>query len=212
MKMNFEEFKDVAGGGPELPASDGDDPEAEADPNPDASRPSFADPSPKISAEMGPGENSVSLDLPLEDMETKEAIEVARELQGPSTSEQIKEVMLDPTVQDILREIWYGPDEKNQQPTRAESTTMNPTDKLDRTDRTTEETAATDGGTEELTEDNIYRITPEGLVAILQQQVGEVAALKPDMSLEELAQFMQANEDRLIGEAEDLLEAMDGED
>jgi DNA-binding PadR family transcriptional regulator len=84
---------------------------------------------------------------------------------------------------------------------------MNPTDKLD----TAERTAETDGG-EELAEDNIYQITPEGLVAILQQQVSEVAALKPDMNLSELSQFMQSNEERLVGEAEDLLEAMDGEE
>jgi hypothetical protein len=208
MKMDFEEFKTVAGGEPKLPASDeAQDAEVEGD----REAPLATSPDPKISAEMGPGENSVSLDLPLNDMETQEAIEIARELQGPSVSEQMKEVILDPTVQDILRDVWYGPDGKEgqnkQTRAHAESTTMDPTAKLD----TEERTAETDGGTEELTEDNIYEITPEGLVAILQQQVGEVAAIKPDMTLDELSDFMTANEDRLVGEAAELLDAMDME-
>jgi DNA-binding PadR family transcriptional regulator len=81
-----------------------------------------------------------------------------------------------------------------------------PTAELDPAD---EPQAETDGG--ELRNDNIYQITPEGLVAVLQQQVGEVAALKPDMTLDELDNFMDANRERLVGEAEELLEALDSD-
>ena len=206
MKMDFEQFQQNAGSDPQLPASDAGgeaeesaETEAETRPDPLTSKPT-------MSVDMGPDGTSVSVDAPLNDMDPQEAISLAQEVQGPSMGEELKEVLLDPTVQDILRDVWYGPDDP--QPTsnaRAETTTMDPTEELDRE----ELTAETDGGTEELSEDNIYRITPEGLVAILQQQVGEVAALKPEMSLEELDQFMAANEDRLVGEAEELLEAMD---
>ena len=206
MKMDFEEFRSVAESGPELPASEPEtNGETEAETSEETRNPRTGKPT--MSVDMGPEGTSVSVDAPLNDMDPQEAISLAQEVQGPSMSEELKELLLDPTVQDILTDVWYGPEESNNQPIKSgsETATMNPTDQLDN-----DEIAATDGG-KELSEDNIYRITPEGLVAILQQQVAEVAALKPEMTLDELSQFMTANEDRLIGEAEDLLEAMDEE-
>jgi len=209
MKMDFEQFRENAGSDPELPASDdeaADGEEPDANPRPKPSKPT-------MSVDMGPDGTAVSVDAPLNDMDPQEAINLAQEVQGPSMTEEVKEVLLDPTVQDILKEVWYGPDnvdtapETNQR-ARAETNTMNPTDELD----TTEQTAETDGGTDELRAENVYQITPEGLVAILQQQVGEVAALKPEMTLEKLDVFMEKNEERLVGEARELLEAMDGEE
>ena len=206
MKMDFEQFRENAGADPELPASDeAQDAEVEGE-----REPPTPTSKPTMSVDMGPEGTSVSVDAPLNDMEPQEAINLAQEVQGPSMTEELKEVLLDPTVQDILKEVWYGPDNfdtspATNQPARAESTTMDPTDELD----TTEQTAETDGGTDELREGNVYEITPEGLVAILQQQVGEVAALKPEMTLEKLDTFMRKNEERLVGEARELLEAMD---
>jgi hypothetical protein len=216
MKMGFDEFKENAGVEPNLPASEGDSQGGESGGEGTEPEPEPTAATPTMSVDMGPDGTNVSVDAPLNEMDPQEAINLAQEVQGPSMGEELKEVLLDPTVQDILREVWYGPDgqpnqQNSPQSTRTEHTTMDPTDKLD-TDRTTEETpAATDGG-EELREDNIYQITPEALVAILHQQVAEVAALKPDMTLTELSKFMEANEERLIGECEDLLEAMDSEE
>lgn len=208
MKMGFDEFKENAGVEPNLPASEKEEPTEE----PSEPEPELPTAKPTMSVDMGPDGTSVSVDAPLNDMDPQEAINLAQEVQGPSMGEELKEVLLDPTVQEILRDVWYGPEGQgqtsNQPSARAESTTMNPTDKLD----TEEREAETDGGTDEIREENIYQITPEGLVAILIQQVNEVAALKPDMTLEELTQFMQANEERLVGEAQDLLEAMDSEE
>jgi len=211
MKMDFDRFKEAAHepvhGAPDGSSSESEDDLADdPDPSPAPTRPT-------MSLDMGPDGTNVSLDAPLNDMDPQEAINLAQEVQGPSMTEEVKEVLLDPTVQDILKEVWYGPEnvdtapETNQR-ARAETNTMNPTDELD----TTEQTAETDGGTDELRADNVYQITPEGLVAILQQQVGEVAALKPEMSLEKLDVFMKKNEERLVGEARELLEAMDGEE
>jgi hypothetical protein len=162
-----------------------------------------------MSVDMGPDGTSVSVDAPLNEMDPKEAIDLAQSVQGPSMAEELKDVLLDPTVQGILRDVWYGVEEGDKQPPApAESTTMNPTDSLD----VSADEAKTDGGTEELSDENIYQITPEGLVAILQQQVGEVAAIKPNMTLDELSDFMAANEERLVGEAAELLAAMDSEE
>ena len=215
MKMDFEQFRENAGADPKLPASDdGKDAEADEDGGQTPGRkPDPTGRNPTMSVDMGPDGTSVSVDAPLNEMDPQEAINLAQEVQGPSMGEELKEVLLDPTVQGILRDVWYGPDgpdgqADNQTRAHAERNTMTPTDQLDKE----ELTAETDGGTDEIREENIYRITPEGLVAILQQQVGEVAALKPEMTLEELSQFMSANEDRLVGEAEELLEAMDGEE
>jgi len=219
MKMNFEEFKSVAGTDePELPGSNPQGSGGETPDEPPSSEGSqggeptggmLGGPAkPTMSVDMGPDGTAVSVDAPLNDMEPQEAIELAQSVQGPSMGEELKEVLLDPTVQGILKEMWYGPEETNQQTTAEPTTKMNPTDELD-IDGTE---AKTDGGQAEKRPDNVYEITPEGLVMILQQQVGEVAALKPDMTLDELSDFMAANEERLIGEAAELLEAMDGEE
>jgi len=84
---------------------------------------------------------------------------------------------------------------------------MDPTDQLD---TESEQMASTDGG-EEVREENVYEITPEALVAILQQQIAELSALRPDMTISDLETFMDKNESRLVGEAAELLEAMDDE-
>jgi hypothetical protein len=209
MKMDFEEFRSVADSGPELPASDletGDEPD---DRDADEKTGSVRTAKPTMSVDMGPDGTNVSVDAPLNDMEPQEAINLAQEVQGPSMGEELKDVLLDPTVQEILTDMWYGPDEQAATGGRAhaETTTMNPTDQLDTDDGPT---AETDGG-QKLDDANIYRITPEGLVAILQQQAAEVAALKPDMTLDELSGFMAEHEERLVGEAEELLEALDDE-
>lgn len=206
--MDFEEFRSVAESGPELPASD-PEPGGEPDDGDADETASIGASKPTMSVEMGPDGTNVSVDAPLNDMDPKQAINLAQDVQGPSMGEEIKDVLLDPTVQEILTDMWYGPDEKtvNSSRAHAETKTMDPTDQLDTDDGMT---AETDGG-QELDETNIYRITPEGLVAILQQQVAEVAALKPDMTLDELSGFMAENEDRLVGEAEELLEALDDE-
>ena len=218
MKMDFEEFKSVAGSEPELPGSEAEGSDGESADEPDSSDGGGsalgATSKPTMSVDMGPDGTAVSVDAPLTDMEPQEAIQLAQEVQGPSMGEELKEVLLDPTVQGILKEVWYGPENVDGgQPTNQpnnQTQTMNPTEQLDI--ETSEAEAKTDGGTEELTEGNIYEITPEGLVMILQQQVGEVAALKPDMTLSQLSDFMAANEERLVGEAAELLESMDGEE
>jgi len=209
--MDFEEFRSVAEGGPELPASGASDDEGDPDDGGD-SRPDPDPVRPTMSLDMGPEGTSVALDAPLNDMDAQEAINLAQEVQGPSMGEEVKEVLLDPTVQDILRDVWYGPDDDsraNEARARTRETkSMDPTDQLE---PEPEEPTATDGG-EELRDENIYEITPEALVAILQQQIAEVSALRPDMTMEGLATFMEKNEERLVGEAADLLEAMDGDE
>ena len=214
MKMDFEQFKSVAGGEPQLPGSDGAEPEKNADPDSsDTTRRPPNPTGPTVDMEIGPEGPTMGLRGPIDSDDTLEVAETIMEMQQqysqPDLAEQFLELATNPKAQRAAKELWFGPEnvDEKQYPARAESTTMNPTAELD----TDERTAETDGGTEELAEDNIYEITPEGLVAILQQQVGEVAALKPDMSLEELDSFMAANEERLIGEARELLEAMDGE-
>jgi hypothetical protein len=219
MKMDFDRFKEAArnpspgsrseSGAGELDEAGGDladDP----DPGPPPDRPT-------MSLDMGPDGTSVSLDAPLNDMDPQEAIDLAQEVQGPSMSEELKELLLDPTVQDILKEAWYGPenvDSGGRAQRRTERTPApepeGPTAALDAGPDPDDETAATDGG-EELRDGNIYEITPEALVAIMQQQIAELSALRPEMTIEDLETFMAKNEERLVGEASELLEAMDAD-
>jgi len=215
MKMDFKEFQSVAGDGPKLPGSEGDEPNGDESPDDDntTSRRPPNPTGPTVDMEIGPDGPTMGLTGPIDSDDTLEVAETIMEMQQqysqPDLTEQFLELATNPKAQKAAKELWFGPEnveEPAPTPTHAESTTTDPTPELD----TGERTAETDGGTEELAEDNIYEITPEGLVAILQQQVGEVAALKPEMSLEELDSFMEANEERLIGEARELLDAMDG--
>jgi hypothetical protein len=215
MKMDFDRFKEAArnpspGSRSESAAGEldeaGGDLADDPDPGPPPDRPT-------MSLDMGPDGTSVSLDAPLNDMEPQEAIDLAQEVQGPSMSEELKELLLDPTVQDILKEAWYGPENvesgrapgPTERPARTRETTGDPTADLDPDPET--DAAATDGG--EVREGNVYEITPEALVAILQQQIAELSALRPEMTIEDLETFMAKNEERLVGEAADMLEAMD---
>ena len=216
MKMDFEQFKSVAGGEPQLPGSDGA--ESEGDGDPEGSETPHRPPNPAgptVDMEIGPEGPTMGLRGPIDSDDTLEVAETIMEMQQqysqPDLTEQFLDLATNPRAQKAAKELWFGPENVESQslaPAHTESKTMDPTAELE----PDEPKAETDGGTEELAEDNIYEITPEGLVAILQQQVGEVAALKPEMSLEELDSFMAANEERLIGEAKELLEAMDSEE
>jgi hypothetical protein len=214
MKMDFEQFQANAGADPKLPASGADEPAAESDESEEDTgmgaprRPQ----KPTMDMEVGPDGATFGMSGPVEVDDPVQFAETLMQIQeqnsGPELSEQVLELATDPKVQKALKQVWYGPDgAEKPSPARAESTTMpDPTAELDPAD---EPTAETDGG--ELRNDNIYQITPEGLVAVLQQQVGEVASLKPDMTLDELDNFMDANRERLVGEAEELLEALDSD-
>jgi hypothetical protein len=215
MKMDFEQFQANAGADPQLPASGADEPTEESD---DTDENTGMEPRPRpqkptMDMEVGPDGATFGMSGPVEVDDPVQFAETLMQIQeqnsGPELSEQVLELATDPKVQKALKQVWYGPEgaESNPSPARAESTTMKePTAELDPAD---EPQAETDGG--ELRDENIYQITPEGLVAILQQQVGEVAALKPDMTLDELDNFMDSNRERLVGEAEELLEALDSD-
>jgi hypothetical protein len=106
--MDFEQFRENAGSDPKLPASDGDE-KAEADDGEPETRPEPVAANPTMSVDMGPDGTSVSVDAPLNEMDPQEAINLAQEVQGPSMGEELKEVLLDPTVQDILKERAVSP-------------------------------------------------------------------------------------------------------
>jgi hypothetical protein len=208
MKMDFDRFKEAAREPVHDPSAESE-PEGDLADDPAESRPPSR---PTMSLDMGPDGTNVSLDAPLNDMDPQEAIDLAQEVQGPSMGEELKEILLDPTVQDILKEAWYGPEnvEGGQSPRRAERTPApepsDPTAALD--PGPDPEETATDGG-EELRDENVYEITPEALVAILQQQIAELSSIRPDMTIDDLETFMGKNQDRLVGEAAEMLEAMD---
>jgi hypothetical protein len=216
MKMDFDEFAGIAGGEPELPASGGqdsdDDPGESSDETP-AERPRQPR-KPTIDFQMGPDGPSMGYSGPVDTDDSveliKEMAKFQQELSGPDPTTKLMEeagkVARDPEARQMVQKVLFGPDNvESPSPAHAESETMpDPTAELNPGEQPQ---AETDGG--ELQEDNIYEITPEGLVAVLQQQVAEVSALKPDMTLTELEQFMEGNQERLIGEAEELLEALD---
>jgi hypothetical protein len=215
MKMDFEQFQANAGADPQLPASgaevSAEEGEESAEGSPMEPRPRPQKPT--MDMEVGPDGATFGMSGPVEVDDPVQFAETLMQIQeqnsGPELSEQVLELATDPKVQKALKQVWYGPEgtESKPSPAHAESRTMTePTAELDPAD---EPQAETDGG--ELQKDNIYQITPEGLVAVLQQQVGEVAALKPDMTLDELDNFMDANRERLVGEAEELLEALDSD-
>jgi hypothetical protein len=214
MKMDFEQFQANAGADPQLPASGAEGSAEEGGETTGESRP---EPRPRpqkptMDMEVGPDGATFGMSGPVEVDDPVQFAETLMQIQehnsGPELSEQVLELATDPKVQKALKQVWYGPDgAEKPSPAHAESTPMaEPTAELEPGE---EPQAETDGG--ELRDDNIYRITPEGLVAILQQQVGEVAALKPDMTLDELDNFMDSNRERLVGEAEELLEALDSD-
>jgi hypothetical protein len=212
MKMDFEQFQANAGADPQLPASGPEDSADESDESGEKSRmePRARPQKPTMDMKVGPDGATFGMSGPVEVEDPVQFAETLMQIQeqnsGPELSEQVLELATDPKVQKAARELWYGPENAEKpSPPHAESTTMpDPTAELNPGEKPQ---AETDGG--ELQEENIYRITPEGLVAILQQQVGEVAALKPDMTLTELEQFMEGNQERLVGEAEELLDALD---
>jgi hypothetical protein len=215
MKMDFEQFQANAGADPKLPASGAKEGADESEESGEETRmePRPRPQKPTMDMEVGPDGATFGMSGPVEVDDPVQFAETLMQIQeqnsGPELSEQVLELATDPKVQKALKQVWYGPEGAGSKPSpaRAESRTMaEPTAELDPAD---EPTAETDGG--ELRNDNIYQITPEGLVAVLQQQVAEVSALKPDMTLEELEQFMDANEERLVGEAQELLEALDSD-
>jgi len=214
MKMDFEQFQANAGADPQLPASGTEDSTEESDESGEETRmgPRPRPQKPTMDMEVGPDGATFGMSGPVEVDDPVQFAETLMQIQeqnsGPELSEQLLDLAKDPEIRQAARTVWFGSDnvESKHSPPRAESRTMDPTAELDPAD---EPTAETDGG--ELRNDNIYQITPEGLVAVLQQQVGEVAALKPDMTLDELDNFMDANRERLVGEAEELLEALDSD-
>jgi hypothetical protein len=208
MKMDFDRFKEAARADPE-PGVTEDSGEAEPETEPmdtGVSRPT-------LDWEIGPDGPKMGFSGPVEIDDPAEffvkMMEVREEKSGPDWKEQALDLAKDPEVRRAARTIWLGPENvENPSPARAESKPMpDPTAELDPAD---EPTAETDGG-EEVRDGNVYEITPEALVAILQQQIAELSALRPDMTISDLEEFMDKNESRLVGEAAELLEAMDGD-
>jgi hypothetical protein len=217
MKMDFEEFAGIAGGEPQLPGSGAEDSADESEETGGETRPDPRPPRrPMVDYEIGPDGPSMAFTGPVDTDDSMEFIreftkfqqEISRPDPMEKLIEQLPKLAKDPDIQQAAKTIYFGPDNvEPQSPARAESEAMpDPTAELNPGEQPQ---AETDGG--ELQEDNIYRITPEGLVAVLQQQVAEVSALKPDMTLDELEKFMDANQERLVGEAEELLEALDSD-
>jgi hypothetical protein len=216
MKMDFEQFQANAGADPQLPGSGADEPADESEETGGETRPDPRPRKPTIDFQMGPDGPSMGYSGPVDTDNSveliKEMAKFQQELSGPDPWTKLMEeggkAARDPEARRMIQKILFGPDNvESPSPTRAESSTMpDPTAELNPGE---EPQAETDGG--ELREENIYEITPEGLVAVLQQQVAEVSALKPGMTLEELETFMEGNQERLVGEAEELLEALDSD-
>lgn len=70
---------------------------------------------PTMGINMGPEGTEIDLQAPLEGMDPKEAVEFAQNLQQPSATEQVVELLQKPEVQKAISQIWYGPEEGQQQ-------------------------------------------------------------------------------------------------
>lgn len=202
MKMDYDRFREIAGGAEEaVEAGAGAAEEAAGVVTEEV----VNDP-PRMGVRMGPDGTEIDVSAPLEDMSAQEAISFAEELQSPSLAEQIREALSDPYIRAGLKEFWYGPDEK-EEPEYVEMTDQQRQIESQHKSRTDPE-AVSDGGKQEARPGNVYEITPEGFVAVLESQIDDLAEFKGDMTIAELGPFIEKHRSDIVAGVGELLEEL----
>lgn len=182
-----------------------------------------ANPTPTMDVNMGEDGTEVSVSAPLDNMSAQEAIEFAQQMQKPTLSEQLTELMQDRQFQQLAKVVWNGTGNSGNKPpeTMAEAANQNMESQFDNEAQSVNQTGDdekmiydddnTDESKDALTPeeatdlivlimDDIAQkypnVTAQELASIL-QLVNEAAAIKPNATAADLAEHTEGNRDQI---------------
>jgi hypothetical protein len=157
--------------------------EAVAEPEPVSSEP-------QVEFEVGPDGNvQMGGTAPAPEMDLKEMMEFAQEVQQPTLQEQVAQLAQDPMIQEAIKTLWYGPDDQaDQQPRQVKSQQPQQQPQMQPDSSPENAQPQADGGA---TADVDLDASPQEAYDVIMTVLAAVADEHPDMTAEAMAGHAQ---------------------